>query len=144
MVSAYATFSSVDSKKYQLPEPFKPPRGPDWQRVARWCGLGALAMFIWLLYPTADCSWQKFRDLPQLSSFDDHQLDVWRADKERLDRAETFGDRWLVACKMCYRRTPVLGQSAWKSNALILLLLGWLGATGASIHYRRRRQTFGS
>lgn len=98
-------------------------------------------MLLWLLYPTVTCSWQKFRDQPNLTSFDDHELQVWRADKERIDRAETFGERWWASCETCYEHTPVFGQSEWKSNVLVLLLLGWIVAKFGSIQYRRRRRT---
>lgn len=131
----------MDSTKYKLPEPFVPPRGPDLRRAATWCGYGTLVMFLWLLYPTLTCSWQKFRDVPDLAAYDDQQLEVWRADKERIDRAEGLADRWWTACQTCYQKTPVFGQSQWKSNLLVLFVIGWLGAHGAVIHYRRRRRT---
>ena len=40
------------------------PSGPDWRRLARWFLLGTIAMLIWLLAPTARCSYAAFRDTP--------------------------------------------------------------------------------
>ena len=97
-------------------------------------------MFFWLLSPTAQCSWYKFRDTVIVSDLSDSELDVWRADKERLDQTESFFERWLTAVELCYARTPLMGQSPWKSNLLLLLLAIGIGSRIAGARWQRSRR----
>ncbi len=119
---------AVDSQ-HEIPRPHNSHRGLDWQRIARWCFLGTLVMFVWLLSPTVKCAWDRFKDTP-LSDLDEDSLSSWESDKERISQGENFVSRWVIACKLCYKRTPLLGQEKWKGTALMLLfaatLISWL------------------
>ena len=98
----------------------------DWPRVSRWCLLFTIVMTLWLLAPTAKCSWGAFRDTP----LDEIQPDdPGQADKERVDAESGFFERWGHAIKGCYKQTPLLGQEPWKKDLLIgfgsLTVLAW-------------------
>lgn len=88
----------------------------------RWSILGAVVMMLWLLAPTAKCSWKAFRDEP----LDEATPigDTPGAHKHENVEGEGFFSRWGSAIKFCYKRTPPLGQEAWKRN----LLFGFIGA----------------
>lgn len=93
---------------------------PNWSRLSRWCLIGAVVMLLWLLAPVAKCSWTAFREVP-LSEQTPHGADAARPPKE-----EGFFSRWGTSISVCYKRTPLSGQEAWKYNALIGLSAAWL------------------
>jgi hypothetical protein len=112
----------------------------DWPRLSRWCLLGTIVMLLWLLAPTAKCSWIAFRDTPLGEVDEDHTPSD--ADRERVVQGTGFFPRWGRAIEGCYREAPLLGQERWKAGLLVgfaaLTLLAWsLG------HWeRRKKRTF--
>lgn len=115
----------------------------DWPRISRWCLLGTIVMLLWLLAPVAKCSWAAFRDTPigEVEEAPDVTA-PGQTDKERVAEGTGFFSRWGSAVKVCYRRTPLLGQEGWKSKLLIgfgaLTLITW----SLGWNERRRRRTF--
>jgi hypothetical protein len=112
----------------------------DWRRLMRWSILGAVVMTLWLLAPTAKCSWKAWRDEPLDAA---HPMsNTPGAHKVDNVEGDGFFARWGSAIKYCYRRTPLLGQEAWKENALF----GFLAAAGLlyviSEIDRRRKHTY--
>jgi hypothetical protein len=112
----------------------------DWQRLARWCLLGAVVMLLWLLAPVVKCSWQAFADTP-IGEVDEADA-PGQADQERVQQGTGFFSRWGHAIKGCYAATPINGQEPWKAT----LLYVFVGATilFRTIAYleRRRKRTF--
>jgi hypothetical protein len=114
----------------------------DWRRLFRWCLLGTIVMLLWLLAPVVKCSWIAFRDTP-IGEVDEDTNMPGQADKQRIEEGTGFFDRWGIAIKGCYRKTPLLGQEPWKKDVLFgfagMMALAW------SIDYyeRRRKRTYG-
>ena len=112
----------------------------DWRRLSRWCLLGTIVMLLWLLAPTAKCSYIAFRDTP-IGEVDEDQM-PGQADKDRVVEGTGFFDRWGVAIKGCYKQTPLLGQEAWKRNLLFgfaaVMWLAWL----IDWYERRKKSSF--
>jgi hypothetical protein len=94
--------------------------GFDWGWFVRWCGAGALAMFVWLSLPTARCSWAAFKGTP-LTDMHGEEVDSSNADRERVVQSRTFFSNLIESTTMCYARTPLLGQEPWKANTLLAL-----------------------
>lgn len=109
---------------------------PNWQRIRRWCVLGAIAMVLWLLAPVVTCSWQAFRDEPLTEA----QPVSDGVDRPPQDRG--FFARWGSAIELCYARTPLLGQEAWKRNLLFAFAGLAVVAHVADRIERRRKRTF--
>ena len=112
----------------------------DWRRLMRWSLLGAVVMLLWLLAPTAKCSWKAWRDEPLDAA---HPMsDTPGAHKADVVEGDGFFARWGSAVKYCYRRSPPFGQEPWKRNVLI----GFAGA--AALFYviseieRRKKRTY--
>ena len=80
----------------------------NWNGYARWCGLGAVVMFVWLLVPVVTCTYDVFRDTP-LGEVDSTAAPA-NADKDRVLEGEGFWTKLTTGAKICYRRTPLLGQ----------------------------------
>ena len=108
---------------------------PNWQRIARWSMFGAIVMVLWLLVPTAKCSWAAFRDEP-LTEATPHGDGVERTEEP------SFFSRWGTAIKGCYAQTPLLGQEAWKRNVLFALAGIGVLAFGLAEWERRRKRTY--
>lgn len=108
---------------------------PNWQRISRWSMLAAIVMVLWLLAPTAKCSWAAFRDEP-LTEATPHS--DGSADREE----PSFFSRWGTAIKGCYAQTPLLGQEAWKRNVLFALAGASLLAYALHQLERRRKRTY--
>lgn len=106
---------------------------PDWRRLRRWCLLGTAIMFVWLMAPVVKCAFIAFRDTP---------LSEAQPTIAAGEESQGFISEVTTATKVCYARTPLLGQESWKTN----LLLGFAAATmitwGLSIWDSRRRKTF--
>lgn len=104
------------------------PSGPDWRRLARWFLLGTIAMLIWLLAPTARCSYAAFRDTP-LDEAQPHAMPGSTQADDAPPEEPGFFDKLGTAVHACYRRTPILGQEEWKRDLLIGLaaatVLAW-------------------
>jgi len=128
--------------KYELPAPRKPPSGPDWGKVSRWSFLGAFVLLVWLLYPTAQCSWGKFRDTPMSTELEDSEFDAWRADEERINGAENFFERWYLATEICYAKTPLMGQSPWKGKLMVFLFIIAVISRVVDSRWRRKRRQY--
>lgn len=96
--------------------------GFDWRRLMRWSILGAVVMTLWLLAPTAKCSWKAWRDEP----LDEAYPISGTPGAHKVDSIEGDGffSRWGSAIKFCYRAKPPLDQEKWKRN----LLFGLAGA----------------
>jgi hypothetical protein len=92
----------------------------NWALIARWCGLGAFAMAVWLLAPVVTCTFDVFRDTPIGEV--DHQAAPSSTDKGRVLEGEGFAGKLVGGAKSCYRRTPFFGQERWKSVIFIALL----------------------
>lgn len=112
----------------------------DWRRLMRWSILGAVVMTLWLLAPTAKCSYTAFRDEPLDEA---HPMsDTSGSHKQDVIEGDGFFTRWGNSIKYCYRRTPPFSQEKWKRN----LLLGFLAASvlfyGFSELERRRKRTY--
>lgn len=112
----------------------------DWRRWMRWSILGAIVMTLWLLAPTARCSWAAFRAEPLDEA---HPMsDTPGAHKAEVVEGEGFFARWGSAIEYCYARTPLLGQERYKRN----LLFGFAGAAllffALSEIERRRKRTY--
>ena len=88
----------------------------DWRSVKRWCLFGTFAMLCWLLFPTVWCSFGAFRDTP-LSE----QQPTPEANEE-----PGFVSKLGTATKLCYAKTPLLGQEDWKSYLLFGFAAGAL------------------
>jgi hypothetical protein len=118
-----------------------PPRfNPDWRRLSRWCLLGTIVMVVWLLVPTARCSFAAFRDTP-LGQIDPVTNEPAGADKARIDEGEGFVHRFLGGVKACYARTPLFGQEGWKTNVLVVLAGLTVVTWGLARYALRRRRT---
>lgn len=88
----------------------------DWRSVKRWCVIGTFAMLCWLMFPVAKCSFAAFRDTP-LSE----QQPTPTAQEE-----PGFVSKLGTAIKVCYGKTPLLGQESWKSYLLFGFAAGAL------------------
>jgi hypothetical protein len=84
---------------------------PNWPRVGRWALLGTIVMFLWLLVPTARCSLSSFRKEPLSEAMP-------QSDGSARSEEPGFFTRWGTAIQGCYKQTPLLGQEAWKRNAM--------------------------
>lgn len=129
----------MDSK-YEIPDKHNSHRGLDWARISRWCLLGTIVMLIWLLSPTAKCAWDRFKDTP-LTELDEDGVASWESDKERISQGENFVSRWAIAVKLCYARTPITGQEAWKSSALVFLFAATVISWVLGRRWARSRRT---
>ena len=111
----------------------------DWRRTFRWCAFLAIAMVIWLMVPTAKCSFRAFQDTPISDVDSENAAD---ADKERVQQGTGFWAKWTGAVKGCYREKPLLGQEDWKKY-LLFAFVG-LGALAWSLdrYEKRRRRTY--
>jgi hypothetical protein len=113
----------------------------DFRRFSRWCLLGTFVMFVWLIAPVVKCSFVAFRDTPLSETQPD--LAPSSTDTERVEQSEGFVSSVVSKSKVCYARTPLLGQEGWKTK----LFLGFAGATLLAwvIHtiLMRRRRTLG-
>lgn len=83
----------------------------NWTRLSRWCLLGAVVMVLWLLAPVARCTLQVFR-----GEHLDEAMPV--TDGEREPVTPDFFSRVKAGVQVCYARTPLFGQEAWKRKAL--------------------------
>ena len=107
------------ASKYDIPDRRSSGRGFDWQRISRWSFLAAVIMLLWLLYPTARCSWWGFKDIP-LSETDSESLEARDADRERIEEGGNFVSRWLIAVQVCYAWYPPTQQEPWKKRLFLL------------------------
>jgi hypothetical protein len=106
---------------------------PNWPRIGRWTLLGAVVMLLWLLAPTAKCSWAAFRDEPLSEA-------TPMSDGSERSHEPGFFTRWGTAIEGCYKQTPLLGQESWKRNALFGLAgMSVLAYSLASWERRRKR-----
>lgn len=98
-------------------------------------------MFVWLLAPVATCAFGAFRDTPLSETRP--ELTPSGTDTARVEQSDGFVQSVVTKSKVCYARTPLLGQERWKTK----LFLGFAGAMLLSwvIHQiiMRRRRTFG-
>lgn len=112
-----------------------------WARIARWCCLGTIVMFLWLMAPVVRCSWAAFRDTP-IGEVEPETAEPGDADSGRLDEGRGFWNTFTGSVNQCYRATPLLGQESWKRQLLIgfaaATILTWLLGRIAA----RRRRTF--
>ena len=112
----------------------------DWRRLMRWSILGAVVMTLWLLAPTARCSYLAFRNEPLDEAYP--MTDTPGAHKQDVIEGDGFFTRWGSSIKHCYKRTPPFSQETWKRN----LLIGFGAATllfyGLSEFERRRKRTY--
>ena len=98
-----------------------------WKSIMRWCLLGTVVMFVWLMIPTARCSIQAFRDtpLPEAGPHEDSQP----TDDQPPPEDPGFFSKLGSAMSRCYHAKPLFGQEAWKSNLLVvfaaLTALAW-------------------
>ena len=85
-------------------------------------------MTVWLMMPTARCSYAAFRDTP-LTEYDAPPGNPANADKTRVDEGKDFAGSWAHSVKLCYERAPLLGQEPWKGDLLLgfafVTVLGW-------------------
>lgn len=119
-----------------------PSFGPDWQRIKKWCLLGTLAMLVWLLVPTARCSWHAYQATP-LSELDENAAAPSQTDAQRLAEGQGFFEKMTGAVKGCYAQTPLLGQESWKSTLLFVLAGGYVLAWALHRHELSRKKTYG-
>ena len=89
-----------------------------WRRLSRWCLLGTVVMFLWLMWPTIKCSFGSFQDTP---------LEAVEQSAKSEERPGFF-ERWWTGTKRCYTAAPLFGQEEWKT----ILLLSFAGATVAT------------
>ena len=113
---------------------------PDWRHLMRWCLLGTVVMFIWLMAPVVKCSFGAFRDTPLSET--QPSLTPSQTDTNRVDQSEGFVEKVITATKRCYARTPLLGQEPWKTNLLLGLAAATLIFWGLRKWDARRRKTF--
>lgn len=114
----------------------------DWRRIARWCLLAALVMALWLLAPVVACSWGAFADTP-IGDGAGTTADPSDVDAERVAQGTGFWNRFGGAVKVCYARTPLLGQEGWKANLLLALVVATVIARVLAYLDARRHRTFG-
>jgi len=112
----------------------------NWRRLMRWSILGAVVMLIWLIAPTAKCSYKAFRDEPLDEA---HPIsDTPGGHKQDVVEGEGFFSRWGSAIKYCYKRTPPFSQEKWKRN----LFFGFVAAAGVfyaiSEIEKRKKKTY--
>ncbi len=112
----------------------------DWRRLMRWSILGAVVMTLWLLAPTARCSWRAFRDEPLDEA---HPMsDTPGSHKQEGIEGDGFFTRWGSSIKHCYNRTPPFSQEKWKRNVLIGFGAATLLFYALSEFERRRKKTY--
>jgi hypothetical protein len=112
----------------------------DWARLSRWCLLGTFVMLIWLLAPTAKCSWIAFRDTP-IGEVSDEDA-PGQSDQQRVEQGAGFFPRWGRAIKGCYAVTPIFGQERWKGGLLIGFAALWALGKAMGRWERRKKSTF--
>lgn len=81
--------------------------GADWRRIKRWAALGAVAMTIWLLVPTARCSYRAFRAIP-IGQTDEPAPGA--ADKDRVVQGTGFWSKLSHSTAACYEQAPLMDQ----------------------------------
>lgn len=86
----------------------------DWRSIWRWCLLGTIVMLLWLLAPTAKCSWTAFRETP----LSEVQPQTGGAEPPE---EPGFLSKMGNAISGCYKRTPLFGQEDWKTTLFIAL-----------------------
>jgi hypothetical protein len=97
----------------------------NWPRIAKGCALGALVMFVWLMWPVVTCSWDAYQATPITETdMNAHKAEPGEVDNSRLHEGEGFFAKLGRSMKQCYAKTPLFGQEEWKSN----LLLTFIGA----------------
>lgn len=106
----------------------------------RWCLLGTVVMFVWLMAPVVKCSFVAFRDTPLSEA--QPTLAPSETDSNRVEQTQGFFSEVSTAAKGCYRQTPLLGQESWKGTLLLAFaaatLLLWIIARWDA----SRRKTF--
>jgi hypothetical protein len=112
----------------------------DWRRLNRWCLLGTAVMFIWLMAPVVKCSFVAFRDTPLSET--QPSLSPSQTDENRVEQADGFVAKVTTAAKVCYARTPLLGQEDWKTYLMIGFAAGTLLTWGLRRWDSHRRKTF--
>jgi hypothetical protein len=114
----------------------------DWKRWSRGCVLGTVVMLVWLLAPVISCTFGVFRDTP-IGDVNPDTAQPAGADRDRVDAGEGFVGKLVHGAKVCYARTPLLGQEPWKTKLLAgfagAAVLLWLIGVGGS----RRPRTIG-
>ncbi len=78
-------------------------------------------MLVWLLVPTARCSFRAFRDTPLDEVQPGQRIDPGQADQHRVDEGRGFFSGFGGRVKACYEATPLFGQEDWKGNLLVVL-----------------------
>lgn len=113
----------------------------DWKRLSRYCLLGTFIMFVWLMVPVTKCSFAAFRDTP-LSELDANAAPS-AVDTNRIDQSQSFVGKVVDSAKLCYARTPLLGQEGWKGNLLLAFAAGTVLTWLMHRWDTRRRRTIG-
>lgn len=90
-----------------------------WKSIMRWCLLGTIVMFVWLMIPTAKCSIQALRDTP-LPEATPHEQPAQPTDEQPEQEEPGFFSKLGSAMGRCYRAKPLFGQESWKSNLMVL------------------------
>lgn len=112
-----------------------------WKRISRWCLLGTVVMFLWLMAPVVSCSWTAFRETP-ISEMQPSDATPADADSQRVEEAQGFWAKFTRATKQCYAKTPLLGQEGWKTQLLLWLAGATLVTSLLARYDERRRKNF--
>ena len=106
----------------------------------RWSILLAVVMTVWLLVPTARCSWKAFRDEP----LDEAQplSDTPGSHKQDVVEGDGFFSRWGSAVKYCYKYKSPLSRSSWQRTLVFVFLGGALVFYGISEIERRNKRKY--
>ncbi len=110
--------------------------------MSRWCLLGTVIMFLWLMAPVVKCSWYAFRDTPLSEA--DPTLNPSKTDVNRVEQSQGFGTQLTTAVQGCYRKTPLLGQEDWKTYLLLALAGATMLTWGLDRWQSRRGKSFES
>jgi hypothetical protein len=112
----------------------------DWRRLMRWSILLSVVMTLWLLAPTAKCSWSAFRNEPLDEA---HPIsDTPGSHKQDVVEGDGVFSRWGSAVKYCYSRSRPLGSSSWKRTLLFVFIGGGLVCFGLSEIERRNKKKY--
>jgi hypothetical protein len=100
-----------------------------WKSIMRWCLLGTVVMFVWLMIPTARCSIQALRDTPLPEAGPHEQAAPQSGDDGQPTEEPGFFSKLGSAMSRCYSAKPLFGQESWKSTLLVafaaLTALAW-------------------
>lgn len=91
----------------------------DWRSIKKWMLLATIVMFCWLMLPVAKCSIDAFRDTP-LPAATPHDETAPAAPDGTTEEEPGFFSKLSDGCRICYARTPLFGQEAWKHDLLVV------------------------